>query len=91
MEERGHRGEFSIIVMGQPVKFQVKPEEALRVPSQEALDKTHQADKNLENWVLKNVEGRDIPFTEKEGSAGVGPGTELFLSPRTKSGGSGDC
>lgn len=91
MEPDKRPEEFSIIVMGQAVEFHVRPEEVLRKPSHEALERTHQADTNLENWVLKTAEGRDIPFSDTEGAAGVKPGTELFLSPRTKSGGCGDC
>lgn len=86
-----HHGEFSIIVMGQSVKFPVVPTEVLKVPSQEALMRTHQADKDLANWVLKDASGQEIPFTSTENSAGVKVGTELFLSPKTKSGGCGDC
>ena len=91
MEADRRQEEFSIIVMGQAVKFHVHQEEVLRKPCQEALERTHQADRNLENWVLKTAGGQDIPFTETEGAAGVKSGTELFLSPKTKSGGRGDC
>lgn len=87
MSPPGERREFSVIVMGTPVEFQVKLESQLRVPSEEALRKTHQADLDLNNWVLKNSGGQDLPFGQTEEQAGVRPGDELFLSPNKKSGG----
>ncbi|MCY4421285.1 MAG: DUF2604 domain-containing protein [Gammaproteobacteria bacterium] len=79
--------QITIVVNGQPIKVQVKPETLIRTAVIDALKESGNSGQPLENWELRDSSGQIIDLDKSVENVVPKEGTELFLSLKAGVGG----
>ena len=79
--------EVTIIVNGQPIKIEVKPDTLIQTAVIAALKDSGNSGQPLENWELRDASGQVVDLDKRVEDVVPKEGTELFLSLKAGVGG----
>lgn len=76
-----------VVVSGEPIDVDVNPNQKAEQILREALRRSGNEGRPLEEWELKREDGSLIDPSVRVSELGLADGTRLFLSPKASAGG----
>ncbi len=82
-----HKIDLIVVVSGEPIDVDVNPNQKAEQILREALRRSGNEGRPLEEWELKREDGSLIDSSVRVSELGLVDGTRLFLSPKASAGG----
>jgi hypothetical protein len=85
--DKDKKVDLIVVVSGEPIEVDVNPNQKAEQIVREALRRSGNQGRPIEEWELKREDGSLIELTARVGDLGLIDGMRLFLSPKAGGGG----